>query len=146
MSQTSADKQAELIARFNAIPSWEDRYREIIRLGRALPAFPEEQRLDKNKVKGCQSQVWMHARAEGGCVLYVADSDAAIVKGLVSLVLEVYSGHTFDEIIATPATFVDALGLGQHLSQSRANGLSAMLKQVKLYALAFKAIVNQQKL
>lgn len=146
MSQTIAEKQAALIARFNAIPTWEDRYREIIRAGRELPELPEEQRIEKNKVKGCQSQVWMHARAEDGRVRYVADSDAAIVKGLISLVLEVYSGHTFDEIIATPASFVDALGLGQHLSQSRANGLSAMLKQVKLYALAFKAMANKQTL
>ncbi|MEZ0311181.1 MAG: SufE family protein [Myxococcota bacterium] len=146
MTASIADKQAALIARFNAIPSWEDRYREIIRMGRDLPAFPEEHRLDKNKVKGCQSQVWMHARPESGRVHYEADSDAAIVKGLISLVLEVYSGHTFDEIIATPATFVDGLGLGQHLSQSRANGLSAMLKQVKLYALAFKAMANKQPL
>lgn len=146
MSQTIADKQAALIARFNAIPGWEDRYREIIRMGRDLPAFPEEHRVEKNKVKGCQSQVWLHARPEDGRVYYAGDSDAAIVKGLVSLVLEVYSGHTFDEIIATPATFVDGLGLGQHLSQSRANGLSAMLKQVKLYALAFKAMANKQTL
>lgn len=146
MSQTIADKQAALIARFEAIPTWEDRYREIIRLGRELPAFPEEQRLDKNKVKGCQAQVWLHAKASDGRVSYVGDSDAAIVKGLISLVLEVYSGHTFDEIIATPATFVDGLGLGQHLSQSRANGLSAMLKQVKLYALAFKAMAGKETL
>jgi cysteine desulfuration protein SufE len=146
MSASIADKQAALIARFDAIPSWEDRYREIIRMGRDLPAYPEEQRLDKNKVKCCQSHVWMFARPENGRVYYVADSDAAIVKGLISLVLEVYSGHTFDEIIATPATFVDGLGLGQHLSQSRANGLSAMLKQVKLYALAFKALANKQTL
>ncbi len=146
MTESIADKQTALIARFSAIPSWEDRYREIIQMGRNLPAFPEEHRLEKNKVKGCQSQVWLHARPENGRVYYVGDSDAAIVKGLISLVLEVYSGHTFDEIIATPATFVDGLGLGQHLSQSRANGLSAMLKQVKLYALAFKAMANKQTL
>ncbi len=146
MTETIADKQAALIARFNTIPGWEDRYREIIRMGRDLPTFPEEHRLEKNKVKGCQSQVWLHARPDDGRVHYVGDSDAAIVKGLISLVLAVYSGHTFDAIIATPATFVDGLGLGQHLSQSRANGLSAMLKQVKLYALAFKAMANKQTL
>lgn len=135
-----AEKQAAIVARFASISSWEDRYREIIQAGRNLAAYPEEHRLEKNKVKGCQSQVWMHAWSENGRAYYVADSDAAIVKGLISLVLEAYSGHTFDEIIATPATFVDGLGLGQNLSQSRANGLSAMLKQVKLYALAFKTM------
>ena len=134
---TVAEKQAAMVERFKAIPDWEDRYREIIRLGRELPPLPEEQRKESNKVKGCQAQVWIHARAEDGRVHYVADSDAAIVKGLISLVLDAYSGQPFDDVIATPATFVDALGLGQHLSQSRANGLSAMLKQVKLYALAF---------
>ena len=84
--------------------------------------------------------MWIHAWREDGRVHYVADSDAAIVKGLIALVLDAYSGQPFDDVIATPATFVDALGLGQHLSQSRANGLSAMLKQVKLYALAFKTM------
>lgn len=137
---TVGEKQAAMVERFNAIPDWQDRYREIIRLGRELPALPEEHRLDKNKVKGCQSQVWIHAWADNGRVYYVADSDASIVKGLISLVLDAYSGQPFDDIIATPASFVDALGFGQHLSQSRANGLSAMLKQVKLYALAFKTM------
>jgi cysteine desulfuration protein SufE len=134
------DKQNDMVARFNAIPGWEDRYREIIQAGRALPPFPEEQRLDKNKVRGCQSQVWMHATFDGTHVRYVADSDAAIVRGLIALVLEAYDGHTPDEIIAAAPTFVDQLGLGQHLSQSRANGLSSMIKQLKLYALAFKAM------
>lgn len=137
-----ADKQTAMIERFKGIPDWEDRYREIIKMGRELPAFPEEHRLEKNKVKGCQSQVWIHAWHEDGRVYYAADSDATIVKGLIALVLEAYSGEAFDEVIATPATFVDGLGLGQNLSQSRANGLSAMLKQVKLYALAFKAMTG----
>jgi cysteine desulfuration protein SufE len=140
---TIAEKQQAMVERFTAIPDWEDRYREIIRLGRELPPFPEEQRKDANKVKGCQAQVWMHAWHKDGRVHFVADSDAAIVKGLISLVLDAYSGQSFDDVIATPATFVDALGLGQNLSQSRANGLSAMLKQVKLYALAFKTMAQR---
>lgn len=134
------ERQAALIERFSAIPTWEDRYREIIQAGRALPAFPEAQRSDKNKVKGCQSQVWMHASFEDGHVRYVADSDAAIVRGLIALLLESYDDHTPDEIIATPPSFIDQLGLGQHLSQSRANGLASMVKQIKLYAFAFKAM------
>lgn len=139
---TIAEKQKAMTERFAAIPDWEDRYREIIKAGRDLPPFPEQHRLDKNKVKGCQSQVWIHAWHENGRVYYFADSDASIVKGLIALVLEAYSGQPFDEVIATPASFVDGLGLGQNLSQSRANGLSAMLKQVKLYALAFKAMAG----
>ncbi len=137
---TIGEKQAAIVAAFTEIPDWEDRYREIIRFGRELPQFPEEHRKDTNKVKGCQSQVWIHAWPKDGRVYFAADSDASIVKGLISLVLDAYSGQPFDDVIATPATFVDALGLGQHLSQSRANGLSAMLKQVKLYALAFKTM------
>lgn len=141
---TVADKQAEIVTRFKAISEWEDRYREIIQLGRALPSFPEEHRVEKNKVRGCQSQVWMHASYDAGVVSYVADSDASIVRGLVALVLHVYSGHPPDEIIATPPTFIDELGLSQHLSQSRANGLSAMIKQIKLYALALKTVAGQR--
>lgn len=140
MSSTIAEKQAEIVAEFAAIADWRDRYRHIIDLGRQLPDLPEAMRDDKFRVKGCQSQVWLHPSLEGGRVIYRADSDAAIVKGLVAIVLRVFSGHTPDEILASKPDFVDQIGLSEHLSQTRANGLSAMLKQIHMYALAMKAM------
>lgn len=135
-----AEKQRSLVERFNAIEDWEERYREIIQLGRKLPQLPEEHRTDANKVKGCQSQVWMHAGLENGHIVFLADSDAAIVRGLIAILIEVYSGEAPDAILETPPTFIDELGLSSHLSQNRANGLSAMIKQMKMYAAAFKAL------
>ncbi len=138
---TIADRQAEVIERFEAFADWQDRYREIIRAGRRLADFPEEHRTDQKKVQGCQSQVWLHVEMDdAGAVHYFADSDAHIVRGLLALVLEVYSGQPAGEIIATPPDFVDRLGLNEHLSQNRAFGLQAVLKQVKLYALALKTL------
>lgn len=140
MASTIAEKQAEIVGEFAAIEDWRDRYRHIIELGRQLPDLPEELRNDKFKVKGCQSQVWLLPSLEDGKVVYRADSDAAIVKGLVAIVLRVFSGHSPDEILASKPDFVDQIGLSEHLSQTRANGLSAMLKQIQMYALAMKAV------
>lgn len=140
MASTIAEKQAEIVGEFAAIADWRDRYRHIIELGRQLPDLPEELRNDNFKVKGCQSQVWLLPSLEDGKVIYRADSDAAIVKGLVAIVLRVFSGHTPDEILASKPDFVDQIGLSEHLSQTRANGLSAMLKQIQMYALAMKAV------
>lgn len=145
MSTSISDRAGALVAELQALTNWQDRYRRIIALGRALPTLADEHRTDANKVKGCQSQVWLHASLESGAsgesvVTYVADSDAAIVKGLVAIVLGVYSGATPAQILATPPTFVDELGLSENLSQTRANGLQAMIKQIKLYAVAFSAL------
>lgn len=141
MAATIADKQQEIIDEFAAIADWRDRYRHIIKLGREMPDLPEEKRDDRFKVKGCQSQVWLLPRVEDGKVYFDADSDAAIVKGLVALVLRVFSGHAPDDILASDTRFVDQIGLSEHLSQTRANGLSSMLKQIRMYALAMKAMV-----
>lgn len=141
MASTIAEKQQEIIDEFSKIADWRDRYRHIIQLGRELPDLPEEKRDDRFKVKGCQSQVWLLPRVEDGKVVFEADSDAAIVKGLVAIVLRVFSGHAPDDILASDARFVDQIGLSEHLSQTRANGLSAMLKQIRMYALAMKALV-----
>lgn len=138
MSKTIAEKQAEVVDEFLAIGDWRDRYRHIIETSRTLPELPEALRTDNIKVKGCQSQVWLHASMDGPNVVFRADSDAAIVKGLVAIVVRVFSGHTPDEILASGVEFVDQMGLSEHLSQSRANGLSAMLKQIKLYAQVLK--------
>ncbi len=141
MTSTIAEKQAAIIEAFQSFADWEERYREIIHSGRDLAPYPDDQRDDAHKVKGCQSQVWLHAALDdAGLVVLHADSDAHIVRGLLALVVKVYSGHTPDEILATPPDFVDGLGLTEHLSQNRAFGLQAVLKQVRLYATAFKTL------
>ncbi|MGE0430830.1 MAG: SufE family protein [Planctomycetota bacterium] len=141
MTQSIAEKQHAIIESFSEFTDWEDRYREIIAAGKTLDAYPEDQRDETHKVKGCQSQVWLHAAMdEDGRVVLHADSDAHIVRGLLGLVVQVYSGHTPDEILATPPDFVDGLGLNDHLSQNRAFGLQAVLKQVRLYAMALKTL------
>lgn len=133
------DRVGQLLKEFEEIEDWEKRYKLIIQKGKQLEALPEEQRIESNKVKGCQSQVWLHAEMQEGRIIFLADSDAAIVKGIISLLLQVYSNSTPDEILQTKPDFVDELGLRQHLSMNRSNGLSAMLKQISLYALGFKA-------
>lgn len=140
MASTIAEKQQEVIDEFAAISDWRNRYRHIIQLGREMPSLPEEKRDDRFRVKGCQSQVWLIPRLEDGNVVFEADSDASIVKGLIAIVLRVYSGHPPDDILASDVRFVDQIGLSEHLSQTRANGLSAMLKQIRMYALAMKAM------
>ena len=128
--------QARLVAEYQALPTWEERYQKIIALGRALPPLPEEFRTDANKVRGCSSTVWLHATSEDGKVVFHADSDAAIPKGLVALLMHVYSGHTPQEILAAPPEFIEEMGLNQNLSSNRANGLTAMVKQLMAYAMA----------
>ena len=123
------------------MPGWQDRYKRIIALGREMPEFPEQHRTDANKVKGCQSQVWLHAELDDdGNLQIVGDSDAAIVKGLVAIVLEAFAGAPPHDVASAPTTFIDELGLSENLSQTRANGLAAMLKQIKLYGLVFAAM------
>lgn len=131
-------RQQGIVDEFEGLGSWEERYERLIRLGSGLTALPEELRTEAFKVKGCQSQVWLHARLEDGRVRLAADSDALIVKGLVALLLRVYDDRTPAEILATAPDFVEALGMREHLSPTRANGLAAMLKQIRLYAVAFQ--------
>lgn len=118
--------------------SWEEKYKKIIEWGKKLAPYPEEFRDEKFKVKGCQSQVWLHAeRATNGIVMFKADSDAILVKGLISVLLNVFSEKTPEEILNTPLEFVKEAGLDQHLTPSRTNGLFAMIKQIRSYAQAF---------
>jgi cysteine desulfuration protein SufE len=143
--QTVAEKQHAVVEEFAAIDDWQDRYRRIIDMGKKLPAFPEEYRNEDHKVKGCQSQVWLHADLADGAVQFQADSDAAIVRGLIALLLEVYSGRAPQEIVASKDTFLDEMGLMENLSQTRSNGLSAMLKQMKYYAVAYSALAGRSE-
>ena len=133
--------QARLVDDYQALASWEDRYARIIALGRTLPPMPEALKTDDNKVRGCSSTVWLFATTEGGKVVFQADSDAAIPKGLVALLLEVYNHRTPTEILAAPPEFIEELGLNQALSPNRAYGLSAMVRQLMAYAAALKAQV-----
>lgn len=143
---TIQDKQNKVIQDFSALSQWEDRYKKIIELGKALPEMPEALKSEQNIVKGCQSQVWLSASlSEDGRVQLQGDSDALIVKGLVGLLLQVYSGGTPSEILATPPEFLKALGFEGNLSPSRANGLHSMLKQIKLYATAFDYLLKTKK-
>lgn len=131
-----------IVAEFSAFRDWESRYKYLINLGRQLPELPEEFKTEELKIKGCQSQVWLKAdyNKERAVVELYADSDALIVKGLVSLLLRIYSGLTPDEILAVSPQFMEQLGFSTHLSPSRANGFMSMIKQIRNYALAFKLL------
>lgn len=132
------EQQDTLVKEFGAYTDWEKRYQRIIDLGKALPPMPEALKTEASKVRGCQSQVWLDAKLkDDGHVLYQVDSDAMIVRGLAALLVRVYSGHTPSEIIAANSDFLTQMGLTSHLSQSRANGLAAMVRQFKNYAIAF---------
>lgn len=129
----------DLVQEFKKFSSWEERYKHLIGLGKELNSMEPSDKVETNKVKGCQSQVWLSARLEDGRIHFSGDSDASIVKGIVALLIKVYDNKSPDEVLATPQTFIDDIGLKQHLSMSRTNGLSSMLKQISFYALAFKA-------
>ena len=130
--------EKEIVEEFSLFDSWDDKYEYIIDMGKKLPALEEEHKKDENKVKGCQSTVWLVADYKNGRVYYKADSDAVIVKGLISMLIRVLSGQTTDEIVNAKLDFIREIGMMSHLAQTRSNGLLAMVKQMKNYALAFK--------
>jgi cysteine desulfuration protein SufE len=131
--------QDEIIADFAFFGDWMDKYEYIIQLGKELPMIDEQYKTEENLIKGCQSRVWMHAEIRDGRLFFTADSDAIITKGLVSLVIKVLSSQTPKDIVEANLYFVDAIGLSSHLSPTRSNGLLSMIKQIKLYALAYQA-------
>jgi cysteine desulfuration protein SufE len=133
------DTQDEIIEEFEAFEDWLDRYQLIIDYGRDLKPMPDSDKTDKNLIDGCQSKVWFTARMENGNLFFTGDSDAILVKGIVALLLSVLSGHTPEEILKADLYFIDAIGLREHLSPTRSNGVVAMLKQLKLYALAYQS-------
>jgi len=143
-TQLGAEAMAAIIAEFDALPEWEDRYKRIIALAKTLPAMPETLKTDEKKVRGCSSTVWLHADRRGDRVEYQADSDAVLVRGLVALLVRVYSGARAEEILATSPTFIERLGLNAaNLSPNRANGLSAMVTQIR--RLALEALMAYKK-
>ncbi len=142
---TIKEKQDALIEEFSAFEDWEEKYKLIIDKAKTAEPFPEEERTEKNKIRGCQSQVWLTAKFEDGKVKFWADSDAVLVKGMATMLVNVYSEHTPEEILSTPPDFLNKIGITEHLSPTRKNGLNAMLKQIQLYALAFKTLGNKNK-
>ena len=137
---TIQEEQDEIIADFEFLGNnWDDKYEYIIQLGKELPLIDPQYKKDENLIKGCQSRVWLHTDFKDGKLLFTADSDAVITKGLIALLIKVLSGHTPKEIIDANITFIDAIGLNSHLSPTRSNGLLSMLKQIKLYAVALQA-------
>lgn len=137
---TIQENEENLIEQFADIDDWMDRYAYIIDLGNALEPISEQLKTPDILIEGCQSRVWLDAELDSdGKVIYRADSDAIIVKGIISMLVEVLSGHTPDEILAADLNFIDKIGLAEHLSPTRSNGLLAMVKQMRAYALAFKA-------
>lgn len=130
--------EQEIIEEFSLFDSWDDKYEYIIDLGKKLPPLDDQYKRDENKVKGCQSTVWLVADYKDGRIYYKAESDAVIVKGLISMLIRVLSGQTPDDIINTKLDFIREIGMMSHLAQTRSNGLLAMVKQMKNYALAFK--------
>ena len=136
--KTIENVEQEIIEEFSLFDSWDDKYEYIIDLGKKLPVLEDQYRKDENRVRGCQSTVWLVADYKDGKIYYKADSDAMIVKGLISMLIRVLSGQTPDEIVNAKLDFIREIGMMNHLAQTRSNGLLAMVKQMKNYALAFK--------
>ncbi|MHA4812294.1 SufE family protein [Flavitalea flava] len=136
---TIKEQQDDIISDFELFGDWMEKYEYIIQLGKELPLIEEQYRTEDNLIRGCQSKVWMHADYKDRIITFTADSDAIITKGLVSMMIRVLSGHSPKEIVDAEIYFIDAIGLRSHLSPTRSNGLLSMLKQIKLYALAFQA-------
>jgi hypothetical protein len=138
---TITEKQDELIDELSGLDDWMDRYSYIIDLGNQLPAIDESLKTPSHLIEGCQSRVWLDARlSPEGKVEFTADSDAIIVKGIISMLIDVLNGHTPQEILDADLYFIDRIGLSEHLSPTRSNGLLAMVKQMRLYATAFREL------
>ncbi|WKK65949.1 SufE family protein [Lutimonas zeaxanthinifaciens] len=136
---TIKEIQEEIIEDFDMFDDWMQRYEFIIENGKELPKIEENKKSEDNLIKGCQSKVWLHADYENGKLRFSADSDAILTKGIISLLLKVYNEQTPDDILQTDPFFIDEIGLKEHLSPTRANGLLSMVKQIKLLALAYKS-------
>lgn len=134
--------QKEIIDEFSLFDDWMEKYEHLIELGKSLPLIKTENKTDDKLIKGCQSKVWLEAQLNNNHVIFTADSDAIITKGIVAVLIRAFSNQTPDQIIEADTHFIDAIGLKEHLSPTRANGLVAMIKQMKLYAVAYKAQLN----
>ncbi len=141
---TIEEVQQQIIEDFSVYEDWMDKYAYLIELGNELEDIDPKYKVDQNLIRGCQSRVWFHQEFQDGKIIFEAESDALIVKGLVALLLKVFSDRTPKEILESEPHFIDDIGLRQHLSPTRSNGLLAMVKQIKLYALAYEKISEQK--
>lgn len=131
--------QDSIVEEFSIYTDWMEKYNYLIEIGKELGELPGENKNEQNLIQGCQSRVWLHAELKNGAIVFSADSDAIITKGIIGLLLRVFSNHSPDEILNAEVNFIDRIGLKENLSPTRSNGLVSMLKQIRLYALAFKA-------
>ncbi len=135
---TIAAIQAEIVEEFDMFEDWMEKYEYIIELGKSLPIIDDKHKIEDNLIKGCQSRVWLHTQHNNGIITYTADSDAIITKGIVAILIRVLSNQQAEEIAKENLTFIDEIGLKEQLSQTRTNGLVSMIKEMKLYALAYQ--------
>ncbi len=133
-----AAQQAEIVSEFALFDDWMQRYEYMIELGKSLPLIAPEYKTDDHIIKGCQSKVWVHAELEDNKIMFTADSDAIITKGIIAILIRVFSNQHPKDILAADTTFIDEIGLKEHLSPTRANGLVSMIKQLKMYAIAYQ--------
>ena len=133
-----ATEQAEIVSEFSMFEDWMQRYEYMIELGKSLPLIDESYKTDDNIIKGCQSKVWVHAELDNDKIVFTADSDAIITKGIIAIFIRAFSNQPPNGILAAETTFIDEIGLKEHLSPTRANGLVSMIKQLKMYALAYQ--------
>ena len=136
--ETIAAIQAEIVEEFDMFEDWMEKYEYLIELGKTLPMIDDELKIEENLIKGCQSRVWLHAQHNNGIITYTADSDAIITKGIVAILIRVLSNQKAEEIAKVNLVFIDEIGLKEQLSQTRANGLVSMIKEMKLYALVYQ--------
>ncbi|WP_158961944.1 SufE family protein [Myroides fluvii] len=136
---TIREAQEEIMDEFSMFEDWMQRYEYIIELGKSLPIIDDKYKVEENLIKGCQSQVWLHAENIDGKVVFTANSDAILTKGIIAILIRVFSNHKPVDIVEADLSFIDDIGLKEHLSPTRANGLVSMIKQIRMYALAFQA-------
>lgn len=137
------DEQNKLVKEFSELTDWDEKYSLLIKMGKDLGELDPEIKIEKNKIAGCQSQVWMHAKMEADNMVIFGDSDAMIVKGLVAMLIKVYSNQKPEDILSSPPKFLNEIGIDKHLSPTRKNGLGSMLKQIQLFAIAFKTLIKK---
>ena len=140
--ETINTAQEEIVEEFSLFDDWMQRYEYMIELGKSLPLIDPEYKTEDNIIKGCQSKVWIHANLEEDKLIFTADSDAIITKGIIAILIRVFSNQHPDAILGADTSFIDKIGLKEHLSPTRANGLVSMIKQLKMYAIAFKTQIN----
>ncbi len=137
MEKNIQETEKEIVEEFELFDEWSSRYEYIIELGQKLPPLDEKYKVDENKIKGCQSSVWLNAYEQDGLVYFEADSDSTFVKGEIALLIRVLSGRQPEEVVNAELKFIDAIGLRRHIAVTRANGLASMIKQMKLFAIGF---------